>query len=67
MSGPKQDVHRALEAKYFDDRKHTLRPPPNFSSQWATKELDSSNILVIHEPLRKNTHDFQFAVQIEIF
>ena len=41
--------------------------PYNFSSIWATKELDSSNDLIIHEPSRKNTQKVQFAIQIEIF
>ena len=45
-----------------------LYTPPNFSSLSVTKELlDSSKILMIHEPSGENIHKFQYAVQIEIF
>ena len=40
--------------------------PSNFLSPWATKELDSSKIRTIHEPIAKHTHKFLFAPQIEI-
>ena len=40
--------------------------PPNFSSQRATKELNSSKIPKIHGSSRENTH-LQYATQIKKF
>ena len=43
-----------------------LCPPPKLSALGATKELDSSKVLIIHEPYGENTQKFQLAVQFRI-
>ena len=39
--------------------------PPNLSSPWDTKKLDSSKIAIIAESFDRSAHEFQFAVQTE--